>query len=203
MKDEIEQAHHELDRLQGIVSRHEGHMFALRGWLLTVVGGVLAAYYTGNIEVDEKYMRLGLPLIALLFLFLELRHTNLVEAVVERVSALEMLITTSREKIRQGDTSWYDGPKVSEACRAGASRWLPRRGMTFVLNLPFYVVVSLISLGATFFLPQKRKPAQAPIPAVQHADSLPPGLSTKEQSQQPHTTATKISNHESQPAKTK
>jgi hypothetical protein len=41
--DEAQQAHHELDRLQGIIARHESHMFALRGWLLAIVGGLLAA----------------------------------------------------------------------------------------------------------------------------------------------------------------
>jgi hypothetical protein len=49
--EEIEQAHRELERLQGIITRHEEHMFTLRGWLLTVVGGLLAAYYTDNIEL--------------------------------------------------------------------------------------------------------------------------------------------------------
>ncbi len=46
-------------------------MFTLRGWLLTVAGGLLAAYYTGNIQLDAAAMRVGLPLVALLFLFVE------------------------------------------------------------------------------------------------------------------------------------
>jgi len=40
--DEMQQAHHELDRLQGIITRHEGFQFTIRGWLLTIVGALLA-----------------------------------------------------------------------------------------------------------------------------------------------------------------
>jgi hypothetical protein len=69
--EEIDQAHHELERLQGIITRHEGYMITLRGWLLTVVGGLLAAYYTNNIEISEAVLCTALPLVTLMFLFLE------------------------------------------------------------------------------------------------------------------------------------
>ena len=173
MTEEIEQAHHEMDRLQEIISRHEGHIFALRGWLLTVEGALLAAYYTDNIEMSDSFMRLGLPLIALLFLFVESRHINLVEAVVERSTGLEMCIERSRDAILRGDRGWYDGPKVSEACQAGARRWWPRRGMTLVLNLPFYLVVILVTLFATFSLPSKQRDERATFQSL-NAHASPP-----------------------------
>ena len=49
--------------------------------------------------------------------------------------------------------------KVSEPCQRGAHRWWPRRGMTFVLNQAFYVVVILIILFATVSLPPKGRSA--------------------------------------------
>src|SRR3712207_119724 len=108
--DEMQQAHHELDRLQGIITRHEGHMFALRGWLLAIVGGLLAAYYTDNIDMSELVLRIALPIIALLFLIVESRHVNLVEAVAERATTLEKRIADARQS---GDQAgWYDGPRV-------------------------------------------------------------------------------------------
>ena len=164
---EIQQAHHELDRLQGIITRHEGHMFTLRGWLLTVVGGLLAAYYTNNIEMSEVVLRVALPVIALLFLVVESRHANLVEAVVERVTALEKRIADSRQLTGQAGVGWYDGPRVSEACQEGANRWWPRHGMTFALNQAFYLVVILIILLVTVSLPPKARSAPSQVPTVQ------------------------------------
>jgi len=165
--DEIEQAHHELDRLQGIISRHEGHMFVLRGWLLAIVGGLLAAYYTENIDLGASMLRIALLLVTLLFLVVELRHMNLVEAVVERVSRLENAIADSRRSANQSQDGWYDGPKVSEACQEGANRWWPRQGMTFLLNQPFYVVVILIIIFTTVSLPPKMETAPTQAEPVQ------------------------------------
>src|SRR5262245_43019540 len=158
--DEIQEAHHELDRLQGIITRHEGFIFTLRGWLLTVVGGLLAAYYTNNIAISEVVVKIALPGIAVLFLLIESRHANLVEAVVERIAALEKRIGGARErKTGELGVGWYDGPKVSETCQKGANRWWPRPGMTFVLNSAFYVVVILIIVFATVSLPPKGRSA--------------------------------------------
>ena len=167
--DEIQQAHHELDRLQGIITRHEGHMFALRGWLLAIVGGLLAAYYTENIDMNGLVLRFALLVVALLFLVVESRHVNLVEAVVERVTVLEKGIADSRRSTSQPCVGWYDGPRVSEACQEGANRWWPRRGMTFVLNQPFYFVVILTIFFATVSLPQKGEATPPPVPTEQPA----------------------------------
>ena len=158
--DEVEQAHHELGRLQGIISRHEGHMFALRGWLLAIVGGLLAAYYTENIFMDELLLQISLFVVVLLFLVVETRHVNLVEAVVERVADVERQIAASRLPDGGHKTGWYDGPKVNDACQEGAHRRWPRRGMTFVLNQPFYLVVILVILLATITLPAKLENGQ-------------------------------------------
>lgn len=167
--DEMQQAHHELDRLQGIVTRHESHMFALRGWLLAIVGGLLAAYYTNNIDMSELKLRIALLAIVVLFLIVESRHVNLVEAVVERVAALEKRIFDARQSGDRVGAGWYDGPKVSEACQDGATRKWPRNGMTFVLNQPFYVVVVLIIVLTTVSLPSKRESAPPQPPAAQAA----------------------------------
>ena len=165
--DEMQQAHHELDRLQGIITRHEGHMFALRGWLLVIVGGVLAAYYRGNIDMTACMLRIALLAITLLFFIVESRHVNLVEAVVERVTAIEKRIRDSRRHEGQPVLGWYDGPKVSEACQEGANRWWPRSGMTFVLNQPFYFVVIVIVIFTTVSLPPKQGATPPPVPTVQ------------------------------------
>jgi len=160
--DEREEAHRELDRLQDIITRHEGHMFTLRGWLLTVVGGLLAAYYTNNIEMSDAALRAALVAFTLLFLVVESRHENLVEAVVERVAALEKLVAVFRDS-----KGWYDGPKVSDACEDGAHRLWPKNGMTFVLNKPFYLVVILIIAVATISLPAKSSAEALKLPAAQ------------------------------------
>jgi len=167
--DETQEAHHELDRLQGIITRHESHMFALRGWLLAIVGGLLAAYYTNNIDMSELVLRVALLTIVVLFLVVESRHVNLVEAVVERVTALEKCIVNSRQSADRARGGWYDGPRVSEACENGANRWWPRRGMTFVLNQPFYFVVILIVVLTTVSLPSKREPVPTQAPTAQPA----------------------------------
>jgi len=158
--DEMEQAHKELERLQRIIDRHEGHMFALRGWLLATIGGLLAAYYTDNVEMSALALRLALVAIALAFLVVESRHVNLVEAVVERVGALEKLMADSRRSAQTA--GWYDGPKVNATCRVGARRLWPRSGMTFALNQAFYVVIIVVVVVTTVSLPAKRAaPAQA------------------------------------------
>ena len=152
--DEMAQAQRELDRLEEIVARHEAHMFALRGWLIAVVGGLLAAYYTANINISETLMQFALVIVVGLFLFSELRHENLVEAVVERITDLEQLIAESRQiEIERG---WYDGPKMSKACANGANRWLPRlSGMTGRFYGPFYGLVVVVVFLVVYFLPQK------------------------------------------------
>lgn len=148
--DSFEQAHEELKRLQEIIARHEGQIFTLRGWLLTVLGGLLAAYYTGNLKLDIVVLRAALPVITVLFLVVESRHANVVESVVERSEEVE-------QQMRAGSASasWYDGPRVSEACRRGAQRGWPRAGMTFILNRTFYIVVLSIVAVVAFALPAR------------------------------------------------
>lgn len=153
--DEPQQAYHELDRLQEIISRHEGHIFSLRGWLLTVLGGLLAAYYTNNIQISELALRIFLPVIALLFFVVESRHENLIEAVVERVSTLEQLIAAQRQASEQAGVGWYDGPKITDTCHKGATRLWPRCGMTIIFNLGFYAaVISLVVVLVIAFPPR-------------------------------------------------
>jgi hypothetical protein len=158
--DELQEAHHELDRLQGIITRHEGFIFTIRGWLLTVIGGLLAAYYTQNIELDPVYVRIALPVVAVLFVIVEWRHVNLVESVVERVGDIEKLIADSRRPGRQGDGRWYDGPQVNDVCLEGVRPRFPKYRMTFILNLPFYLTVAVIIGLLAWALPEKGKPAQ-------------------------------------------
>jgi hypothetical protein len=153
--DEMEQAQRELDRLADIITRHEAHMFALRGWLLVVLGGLLAAYYTANIHISEILMKVALPIVVVLFLVLESRHTNLVEAVVARSSELENRIRCTLQTPGEKTVGWYDGPKVSQACEDGAKRLWPYAGMTWVFYWPFYVIVFLITLCVALSLPDK------------------------------------------------
>lgn len=172
MTDELQEAHHELDRLQGIISRHEGYTFTIRGWLFAVVGGLLAAYYTGNIDINKKWVQVILPVIAVFFFVVEWRHINLVDAAVKRVKELEELIAEHRNQIEKGVSGWYKGPRVNDYCGRGANRWWPG-GMTFTLNLPFYGVVILAIMFATLFLPSK---VASPQPQPAHEQTQPTGI---------------------------
>lgn len=162
--EQIEEAHHELDRIQDIITRHEGFMFALRGWLITIIGGLLVAYYTDNVEMSEPALAGALVAVSILFWIVESRHTNLIEAVVERAGVIENQIAGSRQPAR--DPNWYDGPKVCEACERGVAQIRPFTKMTFKLNLPFYLVVSVIILAVIVSLPPKTQPASAETPTV-------------------------------------
>jgi hypothetical protein len=149
--DDMEQALRELERLQGIIDRHEGHIFTLRGWLVTIVGALVAAFYADNIQLNGMVLRVSLLVVAVLFIVMELRHINIVEAVASRAMALERRIADDR---RAADPKcWYDGPKVSQACKAGAERWWPRSGMTLKLYAPVYGVIIAIIVSAAIFLP--------------------------------------------------
>ena len=169
--DETEQAHRELERLQGIIDRHEGHIFTLRGWLITVVGALIAAYYAENIHLNDLALRIALPVVALLFIVMELRHINMVEAVASRATAVESGLATARRAANPG--CWYDGPLVSETCRDGAERLRPRDGMTLRLYAPVYGVIIAIIVFAMIFLPSREsavaqgQPAPMQSPAVQ------------------------------------
>jgi uncharacterized membrane protein len=141
-------------------------MFALRTRLLVIVGGLLTAYSTANIDMSALVLRIALLVITLLFLIVESRHVNLVEVAVERVSAIERHIVDSRRFEGPPIAGWYDGPRVSETCQAGANRWWPRSGMTFVLNQPFYIVVIVIVVFTTVSLPPKQGVMPPPVATV-------------------------------------
>jgi hypothetical protein len=151
--DDTEQAHRELERLQGIIDRHEGHIFTLRGWLITVIGALIAAYYAENIHLDDLALRVALPVVALLFIVMELRHINIVEAVASRATVVEKGLAAARQAASPG--WWYDGPKVSETCKEGADRLRPRGGMTLRLYAPVYGVIIAIIVIAMIFLPSR------------------------------------------------
>ncbi len=169
---DMEQAHHELDLLQAIITRHESHMFALRSWLLAIVGGLLAAYYTANIAMSELVLGFALLVISVLFFVLESRHVNLIESVVARVGDIEKQIASSREQAFQATDGWYKGPMIGKACRDGASRIWPKKGMTFVLNLPFYLVVLVILVLTTVSLPPKQATESPSTPCAASSQPL-------------------------------
>ncbi len=150
--DAFEEAHRELDRLQEIITRHEKHTFSLRGWMLTVSGGLLAAYYTGNIHLHLLVIQIALPCVAILFLVIEIRHINLIDAVVARAGIVEGLLRANRQHPKP---NWYDGPRVHEVCKRGAQRVFPQFQMTFMLNMVFYIIVLLIAVVVALGLPPK------------------------------------------------
>src|SRR5260370_16778342 len=92
--DDMEQAKTELDRIQEIIARHEGRMDTLRGWLLAIIGGLLAGYYTANIEISPLGLRVALIGITILFFWLETRHVNLIYPLTYRSSTAEQQIQT-------------------------------------------------------------------------------------------------------------
>jgi hypothetical protein len=151
--DETEQALRELERLQGIIERHEGHIFTLRGWLITVIGALIAAYYAENIHLDDLALRVALPLVGLLFIVMELRHINIVEAVASRATVVEKGMATACRAAHPN--GWYDGPRVSATCKEGAERLRPRAGMTLKLYAPVYIVIIAIIAFAMIFLPSR------------------------------------------------
>ena len=151
--DETEEALRELERLQSIIDRHEGHIFTLRGWLITVIGALIAAYYAENIHLNDLALRIALPVVAVLFIVMELRHINIVEAVASRATVVEAGLAAARRAASPG--CWYDGPKVSETCKDGADRLRPRDGMTLRLYAPVYGVIIAIIVTAMIFLPSR------------------------------------------------
>lgn len=110
--------------------------------------------------MNDLVLRISLFVITILFLIVESRHVNVVEALVERAFNLEKQISASRNTLV---VNWYDGPRVSEACQEGVKRWWPRNGMTFVLNQPFYFVVIVVILFTTLSLPPKQTTVPAPV----------------------------------------
>lgn len=151
----MEQAHHELERLQEVIGRHERHMFAVRGWFIAIVGGLLVALYSKHFNIDEAALQIALVLLAVLFIIIDSRHVNLIDAVVDRSGALEEKIREARGTGLEDGGRWYDGPLLSEACSQGVHRWRPKEGMTFKLNLVFYCVVFIVVAVAAFLLPPK------------------------------------------------
>lgn len=149
--DEIQEAHHEIDRIQAIIARHEGHIFTLRGWLITVVGALLAAYYAGNIAMSVYVLIGGLIATVVIFYIVEFQHSNLIESLVVRVEKIENSIKSARLPSGEFKNGWYDGPKVNESCLKGAKFKWPHIGMTFQLNTPFYIVVLAIILLLIYF----------------------------------------------------
>ena len=155
--DEMEQAHHELNRIQEIIARHEGHMFSLRGWLFAALAGVLAAYYSNALELT--LVKLLVVITALIFasVYAELRHVILVDAVVTRSGEVERKIADARSKASDANPrpGWYDGPKVHETCGKAVKKMIPQLGMTLVLNMFFYLALGGAVVSLVYFLPRR------------------------------------------------
>jgi len=144
---------HELDRVQDIVTRHEGHMFSLRGWLFAALAGVVAAYYSSAISVSRVEFAIVVLALVMTFIYAEMRHVILVDALVARAGTVEKMIVAARE----GGLTMsprYDGPKVNEVCGAAVKRILPKLDMTLVLNLFFYYALVAAALIIVWLLPR-------------------------------------------------
>ena len=157
--DDLELAKTELDWIQEIIARHEGRMDTIRAWLLAIIGGLLAGYYTANIQISPLELRVALIGITILFLWVETRHVNLIDAVIERSTKVEREIQTART--HGTAPGWYDGPKLNETAASGVKRRLPLNEMTLKLNLPFYFVVAIVIGLTVVALPQKPKAVEA------------------------------------------
>jgi hypothetical protein len=104
LSDDMELAKTELDWIQEIIARHEGRMDTLRGWLLAIIGGLLAGYYTANIEISPLELRVALIGITILFFWVETRHVNLIDAVIEQSATVEHEIQQALNPLRVGTT---------------------------------------------------------------------------------------------------
>lgn len=87
--EEMGQAHHELDHMESIITRHEGFILTMCSCLLAIIGGFLAYYYIDNVSMSKPLLGGALMAIAMLFLVVERKHVNLIEALVE----LELIST--------------------------------------------------------------------------------------------------------------
>ena len=93
--DDLELAKTELDWIQEIIARHEGRMDTIRAWLLAIIGGLLAGYYTANIEISPLELRVALIGITILFLWVETRHVNLID-VLRQLCGAALLVAVAR-----------------------------------------------------------------------------------------------------------
>lgn len=149
--DEFEQAHHELSRIQTIIDRHEGAMFSLRGWLFAAMAGIVAAYYTMAVSLSLRSFVIALCTLVLAFLYAELRHVILVDAVVTRAGRVERMIQEARASVKK--QGWYDGPKINKTCGDAVKQLVPEWRMTLVLNLFLYVAIVIAVVVIVMLLP--------------------------------------------------
>jgi hypothetical protein len=151
---EMKTALHELDRIQVIVNRHEGHMFSLRGWLFAALAGVVAAYYSRGLPASRVEFAFVVLALVVAFIYAELRHVILVDALVARAGAVEKMIVAARGT-GASSLPQYDGPKVNEVCGiAVKERVFPKFDMTLVLNLYFYYALVAAALILVWMLPR-------------------------------------------------
>ena len=150
---DMKTALHELDRIQDIVTRHESHMFSLRGWLFAALAGIVAAYYSSGLTVSRIEFAVVLLALVMTFIYAELRHVILVDALVARAGTVEQMIVAARES-GPSMLPRYDGPKVNEVCGLAVKRVLPKFDMTLVLNLFFYYALVAAALILVWLLPR-------------------------------------------------
>ena len=151
--DEMEQAYHELDRIQGIVDRHEGHMFSLRGWLFAALAGIVAAYYSTRLPVSLPEFVIVVVALIVSFIYAELRHVILVDALVARAGALEKMIIPARGP-SASSSPWYDGPRINDVCDLAVRQVFPSLNMTLLLNLFFYYALMAAVIVLVWLLPR-------------------------------------------------
>ena len=154
--DETDQANLEMDRIQRIISRHEGHIFSLRGWLFAAIAGSLAAYFSGNVPFGPGRFLLAIGGLVVIFLLVELRHIVLIDALVKRVGDVEILITRSRAN--GAFTGWYDGPRVNTTCQQAMQlqNLLPRWRMTLKQNLVYHLGLLAFAIALVALLPSRQ-----------------------------------------------
>jgi len=151
--DEMTQAYHELDRIQGIVGRHEGHMFSLRGWLFATLAGIVAAYYSTRLPVSLPEFVIVVVALIVSFIYAELRHVILVDALVARAGTLEKMIIAAIGP-STSSSPWYDGPRINDVCDVAVRQVFPSLNMTLLLNLFFYYALLAAVIVLVWLLPR-------------------------------------------------
>ncbi|MDM0105009.1 hypothetical protein QTH97_08695 [Variovorax sp. J22R24] len=132
----------EFKQLQTIIGRHEGQEYQVRGWLLVLLGGLVAALFSGDNSrlFVWAFLAVGCVLI-LAFFFMELMIRVPKRESIDRVASIERAL--------RGEIA-YDGPLICETLSGGPGtnpwRSIARAEVKVLGVWSFYIPVLAIVL---------------------------------------------------------
>lgn len=108
-KELVDLAYKEVDVLQSIIARHEGHAMRVRGWFVLVAGALMAAKYANNIEIDIVTLFLLCLVTSLFFLLWEHHYWALAHRAILRIAFIENIVNDAIES----GSNHYHGTRIS------------------------------------------------------------------------------------------